>query len=492
MVGRGPRWILLVLLGFPMGHSLLSANNLQITSIFCDQFHLRATIAWDNSWNLSTAPFNHDAVWLFAKVKHNSAEWQPARFSTELSAHSCGRPELLGLEPAAMGEGIMLRNVGNGAGHVPATEIALAWDQPLPSGLYEVALFGIEMAWIPEGPFWVGDGASNFALHDSTNGQAYRVDSENEIGAAVLAANGGKGPEGAIGAEFPKGFGGFYLMKYELSQAQYADFLNKLTYPQQQARTVVGPNGQAGTPALSGASTHRNAIVLAKPSTEIGQPATFACDLDGGAVNGDHDGSNRACNWLSWGDLAAYLDWAGLRPITELEFEKACRGPLPPVVGEFAWGTDAVVDANTVLNDGTATETVQEAATTTAGLGSHGYDGPDGPLRCGFGANDHSDRLQAGAGYYGNLELSGNLWELCVTSRAGGRSFTRTYGDGRITENGDADVAGWPDASGVGFKGGGWNSGIVPGFRDLAVSDRFYIDLAADMRRNTTGGRGGR
>jgi formylglycine-generating enzyme required for sulfatase activity len=42
-------------------------------------------------------------------------------------------------------------------------------------------------------------------------------------------------------------------------------------------------------------------------------------------------------NILSWFDVAAYLDWAALRPMTELEFEKVCRGPENRIAGEYAW-----------------------------------------------------------------------------------------------------------------------------------------------------------
>ncbi len=47
---------------------------------------------------------------------------------------------------------------------------------------------------------------------------------------------------------------------------------------------------------------------------------------------------DRACNRVLWHDGATYADWAGLRPMTELECEKACRGPVYPVTGEYAWG----------------------------------------------------------------------------------------------------------------------------------------------------------
>lgn len=471
---------------------VVHANNLRITSVTCDKHFLHASIAWDHGWNLTTAPANHDAVWLFAKLRTQGGAWQHVPFSLNAADHGCSNPSRLALEPGERGEGIMVKNIGPGAGDIASTEIHLAWQSPLPSGLYELRLHGIEMAWVAEDPFWLGDGASNFALHDSTNGQPYFITSEGAIPAAALAAEGGKGTGGALSDAYPKGFRGFYLMKYELSQAQYVDFLNTLTYAQQQQRTTTDPDAPEGTLAMTPNLAHRNGIVVEKRGIAPTSPAVYACNLDGGAPNGDLDGQTRACNWLSWPDLAAYLDWAALRPITELEFEKACRGPLSPIALEFAWGTDSIVDANTPIHDGSAAETVTEVATAMAGLGSHGYTGPQGPLRCGFGATGNGNRLQAGAGYYGHLELSGNLWELCVSTRATGLGFDGAHGDGSLSHDGGANVPSWPGPEGIGYRGGAWNSGILPSFRDLTVSDRFYIDWLTDLRRNTTGGRGAR
>ena len=45
-------------------------------------------------------------------------------------------------------------------------------------------------------------------------------------------------------------------------------------------------------------------------------------------------------NQVSFTDGLAYSDWAALRPITELEYEKAARGPSEPIPAEFVWGTD--------------------------------------------------------------------------------------------------------------------------------------------------------
>jgi hypothetical protein len=43
------------------------------------------------------------------------------------------------------------------------------------------------------------------------------------------------------------------------------------------------------------------------------------------------DGEWIACNLILHGRmLPLSLDWSGLRPMTEMEFEKSCRGPVFP------------------------------------------------------------------------------------------------------------------------------------------------------------------
>jgi formylglycine-generating enzyme required for sulfatase activity len=95
-------------------------------------------------------------------------------------------------------------------------------------------------------------------------------------------------------------------------------------------------------------------------------------------------------------------------------------------------------------------------------------------MRCGiFMANaNNTGRITAGASYYGILELSGNLWERSVTiGNTTGRAFTGLHGDGELDLNGNAVVANWPgtNASGAGFRGGGWNKGCSI----ARVSDRY-------------------
>ena len=49
-------------------------------------------------------------------------------------------------------------------------------------------------------------------------------------------------------------------------------------------------------------------------------------------------------NYVSFTDGLAFTDWAALRPITELEYEKAARGPSEPIDAEFVWGTNTYND----------------------------------------------------------------------------------------------------------------------------------------------------
>lgn len=471
------------------------ANNLRLSGLgLQDRETLFLEITWDNAWNHSLqAPFNHDAAWLFVKVKENGA-WKTARLSTvqgESHATTSGTVEV---DAVSDGMGVFVRPDFEGGGNVEGVKIHLKLEEALGNAVTDVQVFGVEMVWVNEGGFWLGDGESIHSLRSSDGPNPYWVADGGEIQVGtdpgMLDGSDEHAPTGNVPATWPNGFGGFYCMKYELSQAQYTDFLNCLSADQQARRTVSGPTANVNSPAMASGPTYRNGIRLFKAGSDE-NPATFGCDGNAdGQYDGSEDGQNRACNFLSWGDLLAYLDWAGLSLMTELEYEKASRGPNQALALEFAWGTDAVEDANTVLLDGMAGEAVAENPSAPIGLASHGYDGPQGPLRCGFGAHGSSSRLSAGAAYYGIFELSGNLWELCVATNAEGLTFTGGNGDGVLDAEGRANQADWPGADGGIYRGGGWNSGILPGFRDLAVSDRFYAGQGPNLRRNTTGGRG--
>lgn len=252
--------------------------------------------------------------------------------------------------------------------------------------------------------------------------------------------------EATLAASFPKGVAAFYCMKYEISQGQYRDFLNTLTYQQQVSRTVTSPNSAAGTGALSSTNAFRSGIDIQTPGDPTTfQPAVYGCNLNGNTnYNESGDGEWIACNWLSWMDGCAYMDWAGLRPMTELELEKACRGNQAPVSWEYAWGNATTTSANAIANGGEANET-----TNTLNANSVSNNNIQGPLRVGAFAGAATSRVHAGATYYGIMEMSGNLWERPVSiGNEAGRSFTGLHGDGNLVREGNANVNFWPGING--------------------------------------------
>jgi hypothetical protein len=113
-----------------------------------------------------------------------------------------------------------------------------------------------------------------------------------------------------------------------------------------------------------------------------------------------------------------------------------------------------------------------------------------GPLRVGMLAHHaaNTGRVTSGAGYFGSLDLSGNIEELTITiGRPQGRAYTGVHGNGELAQTGVHNVAGWPTVSdGWGLRGGSfYSAGLLQ-----ATSNR---NLAADgtgSRQPQHGGRG--
>jgi formylglycine-generating enzyme required for sulfatase activity len=348
------------------------------------------------------------------------------------------------------GIGAFVYRSGAGTGAFTSTGLKLRWDygsDGIAGGTnVEVKVFAIEMVRVLEGAFNAGGGGGTSAFTSTTISTATATTAPSGIG--TLGGEAGGYPTGQTApanASWPNGYNAFYCMKYEVTQQQYVDFLNTLTQTQVDARKYTG-------------STSRYAIT----GTAVGSYSTT--------------NPNVACNFLSWADDAAYADWSGLRPMTELEFEKACRGPLLAVSGEFAWGTATLASSvYTLSNVGASNEGIETNYSTTAGnaMCSPTMAMSGGPLRVGiFSANGlNSGRVSAGASYWGIMELSGNLCERSVTIiYPKARAFTGTHGDGVLDTNGDANVAAWPviNAVGVGLRGGYWIDDVYYMF----VSDR--------------------
>ena len=339
----------------------LSANNITVSNVsltgqnttsgtnnsanFC---YVQFDINWENSWRTSSGSSNWDAAWVFVKYrKSGTVLWNHATLNTTASNHTAPTGSTISQSD---GTGIFIYRSANGTGTFSLTDLELRWqyaaDGLLDSNTVEIAVQAIEMVYVPQGAFaagGIGQEASKFTLTTINTGTATTAPSGT--GAKGGAAGGYPTSQTApSNATWPNGYNAFYCMKYEISQEQYVDFLNKLTRDQQNERTSTslgsGTTSVTNRYVMCNGSTmqYRNGI-RCDATIHTSNPITFYCDFDGdGTGNESTDGQNIACNWLGWSHVAAYLDWSGLRPMTELEFEKACRGDQTPVANEYAWG----------------------------------------------------------------------------------------------------------------------------------------------------------
>ncbi len=503
--------ILAVPLSF-VGTGLL-ANNIQVansslTGNTGTSVQIQFDLSWENSWRLVSGRW--DAAWVYVKYRSSlTGPWQHANLSNTGHVPAAGSQ----IDPGLLAPGLVYNvntnpvvgvfvyrdAAGTGNLNLPGTQ--LQWNfatQGLDiSDIAQVQVFAIEMVYVPQGAFAAGSGGTEtaaFTLTTINTATAITIPS----GTGILGGQAGGFPTGQSppsNTSWPNGFNAFYCMKYEVSQQQYVEFLNTLSYTQQVTRTASLPTSVAGTAALSATNQNRNGIDIQTPGVASSTPALYACNLNGNGVYGEAtDGKDIACNHLSWGDLTAYLDWSGLRPMTELEFEKACRGTIAPVPDEFPWGTTGLASiAYTLSNSGATNEGIATNYSTQGNANYSGTDGPiNGPFRVGiFAANSsNTGRASAGASYYGIMELGGNLWERAVTiGNVEGRAYTGLHGNGILTVEGNPNVTNWPaptTAIGAGGRGGQWLSNFLL----LQVSSRSSATFTQSARSAEYGGRG--
>ncbi len=448
------------------------ANNISVTNVTLSGQNTTAgvnnaanftqvqfNISWENSHRVAFGPTNWDAAWVFVKYRVAGGNWLHASLASTGQVAPTGSTIDIGLlTPGTAynastnpGLGAFIYRNAAGTGTFTANGVQLRWpygaNGVADNAVVEVQVFAIEMIFVPGGSFQVGDGGT-------TGFTITNINTANATTAPVSNAGGfPSGQTAPTSASWPNGFTGFYCMKYEISQQQYVDFLNTLTASQSVTRF---PNNNSNRLTIS-------------------------------VSNGVYSTTNPflACNFLSMADVCSYLDWSGLRPMTELEFEKACRGALTPVLGEYAWGTNSATLTTGLTNPGLTNEIASNAG---ANLLAGAQAGITGPGRVGMFASTNTTRTQAGASYYGIMELSGNLFERTISiGVAQGRSFSGIHGNGVINTSGDADVLNWPDATGTGagIRGGAWINGIA----DCVVSNRGNANIAYS-RINSTGGRG--
>ena len=456
------------------------SNNITVSNISLEGLNevnntvlVEFDLSWENSWRVSAGPSNWDAAWVFVKYRANNGTWNHANINVASPGGSGATVEVTSDEVGAM-----VYRDSDGNGDINFTDLQLQWDYSEngveTSDVLDIQVFAIEMVYVPEGSFWLG-GATGDEVNKFYEGGfgntnvSYEVTSENEIfifnsvgNLYYNNENGNAGDQtGSLSTDFPKGFAAFYCMKYEASEGQWVAFFNTLTAIQKSNLDLTGPDGKDTDDVL-----FRNTISWNDGSTS----ATTSIP-------------DQVLNWISPTLQNAYLDWAGLRPMTELEYEKACRGPVLPKAGEFAWGNANIMsDRYSLTNEETIAEIISNPG---EGVGNANYVStnpfPGGnstsPLRAGLFAASavNKNREETGGSYYGIMELSGSVLERCIfIGNTAGRNFAGLHGNGILTTSGFSNVGFWPSSNGDGYslRGGFFLSSP----NELRVSERLDID----------------
>jgi formylglycine-generating enzyme required for sulfatase activity len=189
-------------------------------------------------------------------------------------------------------------------------------------------------------------------------------------------------------------------------------------------------------------------------------------------------------NYLAIPDAWSYLSWAGLRPLTEMEFERAARD-LAPDARTFPWGefvsTDTVQTYSPPNEGGTCTrnymnyngEIVLTACQKVLDVGRY------------MSGDVYRTAAQTGASPYGIADMAGNVWNIvinCAWATAPGNGNGTVYWPGT-----------WPTPGnpGTGIRGGSWYSdnSDMPYMR---ISDAYRRSWLFTNQAHNVGSRGAR
>lgn len=437
----------------------LFANNIQLANTgLSDQNTGNHTskvgfdVSWENSWRTSSNEKNWDAAWIFVKFrKKGASSWQHATLGTDGNTAGSGST----IKVPSDGKGAFVYRSADGIGAVNFTGNKLVWnyggDGVADADSVEINVYACEMVYVPQGAFYTGsNGSEDGHFRRGDKDTTFLIAGENSLTISTNAANlywtaaGSSGaPSGSLAASFPKGFKAFYCMKYECSQQQYADFLNNID-------------------AARAATRNPGGFTKAHPDLEAPAP-------------------ERAQSSLSYEDHGAYADWACLRPMTELEYEKASRGAnIAPLPNEFAWGNTTISYTSSLSEEGTTNET---ALTGNAHYYGNWY---NRPLRSGAYATSTSTRVSSGGTYYGIMEMSGNLYERVISAgTTNGKTFAGEHGDGNLAADGTSDITSFNTSTFYGYRGGSYQAAGATA--PLCISYRGLAGLN-DASRNASGG----
>lgn len=379
------------------------------------------------------------------EASYKTADWIFVKFSTQAGADGTWHHATLTggavngpatLAAASDNMGVFVTHNQNAAYWTAGATVTWNYGADGVSGANaRVKVFAVSMVKVPTGSFVYNAGGIGGATYNNYGGGAQMtVNSTEDL------------PVGAA-AGWPNGYNSFYIMRYELTQGQYADFLN----------TVHSSTAAA----LYAGDVNYGHNMGYNPPNPYGWRYSAVDRF-------------AAKNYLSTNDMWSFLSWAGLRPMTEMEYEKACRDTGSDA-RTYPWGSS--------LPDTDTYNPPNEGGTHKRNFANHNNtSGGQKVLDVGrYMAGDvYRTPEQTGASPYGIADLVGNAGEHVIAC-----SYTT------VPDNGSGTVAwpsNWPAAGSTqkGLRGGDWS--MSSSFVD--VSRRTYIPWTNTTRDTYVGGRG--
>jgi len=407
----------------PVRADTVKVTNLKLETVTKEASTISFDLAWEDSWravwtepaeqNVTAKPLkleSWDAVWVFVKFRAPGAnEDGHVTLGRATADHQvpAGAGLEVGLtEDGERGVGVLVYRSAAARGPIMLRDVKLRWLHPsspaatpgqaqttFDPGKVELKVHAIEMVYIPEGPF-KSKSPWNLPLTLIDTADATRPGGH-------VAADSNEVP---INASWSNGYKPYYFMKHAISQAHYALLLNSMRSNRNVGRYSAGTYWCRTARYHSGLYGVNGFTIRYIPGEDL-----YVADVP-----------DRVCNLLSWPDILSFAAWAGLRLPTNLEYEKACRGPREVAQAEAAW--------------------TPEACRPAAGIGPFDSAWTNGSY---------------GASYWGiyGLSLSGNLLEWPgVFQRWSARDFAGSHGEGSPWAPGD-----WPwSAVGESVAKGQW------------------------------------
>jgi hypothetical protein len=490
--------MILVFLLILFGEAIF-ANNIRIKKLTLTDtikttkdIKIKFDLSWENSWR---DDINWDAAWITAKVKRPNGTWKHIKFQTSGNSIE-GNPQNAKIVVPSDRMGAFIYRSSKGSGNIDLSGIKILWNYGIDSvaniDSAEIRFFATEMVYVPQGSFAFGDSYTptkdiymqssadrlvssifkNFIPSDTTkfgrNTPMFTIISD-KTSPKITTASTNSGPgnnsdqviingiyiNGTKGiginneepfkySNYPVGYKAFYAMKYEVSQGQYTDFLNT---------TKVSTTNSS--PPMPIPMTN---MLLPAPNSPNQPLVRFSIEKQG--ENYIVSRPDRAMDYANSNHVFAFANWSSLRPMTELEFEKAARGPLAPSYndranGKIPQGNMTPMGNNNLLVNSlklNGAENGTEAPLSTDSTkflalydgNIEGGDGGSGAYRVGVFATSSSSRSSSGASYYGIMGLTDNASEFVISlNTESSRSFKEANGIGENSSNGTPNINHW-------------------------------------------------